>query len=911
MILAMSSNLSSLAFLFLLAGSVRAQDDAPQPLWTVEGITEYRLENGLRVLLFPDPSKSTITVNATYMVGSRHEGLGEKGMAHLLEHMLFKGTKKFANLWGALEDHGANFNGSTWVDRTNYYETLPASDENLEFALALEADRMVNSRVAAEDLAKEFSVVRNEFEMGENDPVSILTERILSAAFLWHNYGFSTIGNESDIERVPVEHLRRFYEQFYQPDNALLVIAGEFEQARTLELVQKHFGAIPKPARALESTYTVEPIQDGARFVELERVGSVQAAGVAYHVCAGPHPDSAALTVLGEILTAEPAGRLYQALVPTDLATSVSSFYFPVAEPGAFMVLLDARTDHDIRVAHDTMIGLIEGLPAAEISAEELERAKTSLLTDIKLALADSSRIGIELSEWQAQGDWRLYFLHRDRLKEVTAADVERVAKLYFLPSNRTSGIFRPVDTPARAAVPATPSVEELVSTYAGSETIATGEVFEATPKNIETRTQRVEVEPGIRVALLAKEARGDQVVARMRFHYGSEEALKAHRTALALLPDVLMRGTKRLDYQALLDELDRQSSVIELFGEAGALDASITSDRTHLEPALRLLGEILRSPGFAPDQFEIVQKEALAALEESLTDPGERAMIEAQRCLRPFPKESFHYVPTLEEAIALLRGVTLDELESLHGQFLGADHAEAVLVGDFDPAQVTAVLRSVFGDWRSKSPYQRIQRPFLPAKATQASIHTPDKEMAIVCTGTTFQLRDDDPSFAALEFGNYILGQSAKSRLLNRLRHEGGLSYGAGSMLEVDDQDDASSIAGFAICAPENALKAQQAVREEFESWLAKGVTPEELVEGKQGYLLGFEGRLADDEFVAGTLLEGLETGRTFRFQEELLQHIQELTPEEIQKALQTELSQAKRFELLAGDMDKVRVGE
>ena len=245
----------------------------------VEGITEYTLDNGLQVLLFPDQSKPTVTINVTYHVGSRHEGRGETGMAHLLEHMVFKGTPTFKNIWGVLEDHGASFNGSTWLDRTNYFETLPASDENLEFALHMEADRMVNSTISGEDLAKEMTVVRNEFEMGENNPVGILSERMMSAAYLWPNYGKSTIGNRSDIERVPAENLKRFYQKYYQPDNAVLVVAGKFDVPGTLSLINEYFGSIPKPTRVLDRTYTREPTQDGARFVTLGRVGDVAAAG--------------------------------------------------------------------------------------------------------------------------------------------------------------------------------------------------------------------------------------------------------------------------------------------------------------------------------------------------------------------------------------------------------------------------------------------------------------------------------------------------------------------------------------------------------------------------------------------------------------------------------------------------------
>src|SRR5262249_46489030 len=297
--------LTPVCIVLLWVSTARAED-AARRVASVEGVTEYRLANGARVLLYPETSRPTITVNMTVLVGSRHEGYGETGMAHLLEHMVFMGTPTHPNVPKALRDHGAQFNGTTNVDRTNYFETMPATDENLEFGIRLQADRLVNSYVKREDLASEMSVVRNEFERGENNASSVLMQRIHAAAYEWHNYGKSTIGNRSDIERVPIENLQAFYKKFYQPDNVVLIIAGKFEEAKALALVQKYLGAIPKPNRKLDDTYTEEPAQDGERTVVLRRVGTVGSVGVAYHMPAAAHPDWAPLNLLGGIISQSP-----------------------------------------------------------------------------------------------------------------------------------------------------------------------------------------------------------------------------------------------------------------------------------------------------------------------------------------------------------------------------------------------------------------------------------------------------------------------------------------------------------------------------------------------------------------------------------------------------------------------------
>src|SRR6266581_5585141 len=373
--------------------------EAPKKIASVEGITEYQLDNGLRLLLFPDNSQSKVTVNMTVLVGSRQEGYGETGMAHLLEHMVFKGTPRHPTVPKALQDHGAQFNGSTSGDRVNYFETLPADDQSLEFALDLEADRLVNSYIKKEDLESEMTVVRNEFERGENSPAGVLSKRIEAAAYDWHNYGKPTIGNRSDIERVPVENLRAFYKKYYQPDNIVLIVAGKFDEAKALGWVQKYFGAIPRPTRKLETTWTEEPPQDGERLVTLRRVGDVGAVEVAYHIPAGPHEEMAALKVLANILSTQPSGRLYKALVETKKAASASAFARGEHDPGLLSVDAEVPRDSSLEEVRDLLIATIEQVGAKGVSAEEVDRAKQQILKQRELAATDTARIGVSLSE--------------------------------------------------------------------------------------------------------------------------------------------------------------------------------------------------------------------------------------------------------------------------------------------------------------------------------------------------------------------------------------------------------------------------------------------------------------------------------------------------------------------------------
>src|SRR5690625_2644359 len=431
-----NSRLFLFALLVALPALVPVQaSDNLEHITDVEGISEYRLDNGLKLLLMPAGSRSTPTANITYLVGSKHGCYGDTGMANPLEHLLFQGTADHPDIPPEIPQRVGPPHGPTSYDRTHYLQPLPADGDNLEWALRMEAGRMVNSLIRGEDLESEMTVVRNEFEIGETNPIGVLMQRVMSAAHLWHGYGRSTIGARADIENVPLERLHNFYRRYYQPDNAMLILSGNFEPDQALELVAKHFGAIPAPERSGEMklwpTYTRDPEQDGERNVTVRRSGSFQALMAAWHVPAAAHPDFPAIEVLAHILGEAPSGRLHQALVTTGLATQVGSFSQVMPEPSTLLAYALVDRDDDLDTARRTMLDSIAELAEKPPTEEEVRRAVNALKRNVEVALNDSNRIGIELSEWAAAGDWRLMFLNRDRLEKVTPDDGIRGANTY------------------------------------------------------------------------------------------------------------------------------------------------------------------------------------------------------------------------------------------------------------------------------------------------------------------------------------------------------------------------------------------------------------------------------------------------------------------------------------------------
>jgi len=880
---------------------------APVKVASVEGITEYKLANGLRVLLFPDPSKSTVTVNITYLVGSRMEGYGETGMAHLLEHMVFKGSTNHKNIPQELTAHGARPNGTTWYDRTNYFESFNATEENLRWALSLESDRMVNSFIAKKDLESEFSVVRNEFERGENDPGSVLMERVISTAYLWHNYGKSTIGSKEDIERVPIENLKAFYKKYYQPDNAVLTIAGKIDEPKTLQLVNEYFGVIPKPERELQETFTVEPTQDGERSVVLRRVGDVQMAACGYHIPSGSSPDYAAVEVLVEALTNEPAGRLYKALIETKKASSTYGYAFQLKDPGFAYFAAEVLKDKSVDTVMNTMTNLFDNLSKNPFTKEEVDRAKNTLSKDLMLQFNNSDRVGLALSEYIALGDWRLYFIYRDALEKVTPADVNRVAAEYFKPSNRTTGLFIPEAKPDRAVIPASPDVNALVKDYKGNKALTEAEAFDPSPSNIESRIKKATVSGGAKYTLLKKTTRGGNVSVRMTMHIGNPAVLQNKGLASSFTADMLKRGTKNKSFQQINDEIDRLKSNVSINGSGQEVNINITTTKENLNGILNLVNEMIKQPAFSQQEFDKLKEEQLASIDQQRSEPQSIASNLFEKTLNPYPKEDFRYVMSFDEEKEALNKLTIDDVKNFYNRFYSTNNATVAIVGDFDEPSLIITLNNLLDKWGAPVLFDRAKDLYFDVTPVNEKINTPDKANALMLAGMNLELRDDDADYPALVIGNYMLGGGfLNSRLATRIRQKEGISYGVGSQLQAGSQDKSGGFITYAIYNPDNSERLIEAYKDEMNKMVKDGFTKEELADAVKGFIQSRSVSRSQDRELCARLNNYIFLDRTMKWDEDFEKKIQALTVEQVNAAMRKWINPEKISYIQAGDFNR-----
>jgi zinc protease len=872
---------------------------------SVEGINEYRLANGLQVLLIPDDSKPTTTVNLTYHVGSRHENYGETGMAHLLEHLLFKGSPKHPKVWAEFTRRGLAANGSTWFDRTNYTASFSANDDNLRWYLGWQADSMTHSYIARRDLDTEMTVVRNEMEMGENSPDRILFSKTLATMYQWHNYGKDTIGARADVENVDIPRLQAFYRKYYQPDNATLIVSGKFPRDKVLPWIAQTYGVIKKPTRVLPKLYTLDAVQDGERTVTLRRSGGVPVLYSAYHVPPGSHPDYAAVEMLGLIMGEAPAGRLHKRLTEKGLAATTFAFSAGLADPGFALFGAQLGPAQEVDAARRELLATLESVASEPITAEELERAKTKWLKGWELAFTNPETVGISLSESVAQGDWRLFFLTRDRVRDVTLEQVQRVAVQRLLESNRTLGVYVPTDKPQRAPEPARVDVAAEMKTFKPQSAAAAVEAFEATPANIEQRTQRFEV-GGVKVALLPKGTRGAAVQATLTLRFGNEKALFGQGEVAETVAELLDKGSQTLTRQQVQDRLDALHTEMSIGGGAGVVSVSLSSRRENLADAIALVGDLLRHPSLPAEALEEVRRQSLSAIEQQRKEPRAVVSNALARLGNPYPRGDLRYARTFDEIVQDVSGVTLEQVREHHRRFYGASTGEFAAVGDIDVAALKKALQSALADWKSGEPFTRVPDPLVVVPPERLMLSTPDKQNATMRVELPLPLSDKDADYAALTMANYLLGSGGSSRLWKRIREVEGLSYDVRSSIGWSNFEPNSQWTASAIFAPQNQPKVEAAFREELARALKDGFTAQELAEGQRGLLSFRRLSRAQDATVAGALAGNLYVGRTFARAAEVDAQLQALTLEQVNAALRRHLKPENFVYGFAGDFKK-----
>ena len=884
---------------------------------TVGSIDEYRLaSNGLQVLLLPEHSSPTLTFMVTYRVGSKNEVTGTTGATHILEHMMFKGTtqrdrSKGNNVDQLLERTGARYNATTWLDRTNYYENL--GSEHLATAIDMEADRMRNLLLRDEDRRPEMTVVRNEFERGENSPVQALYKEIYQAAFVAHPYHHSTIGHRSDIEKVSIERLRAFYDTYYWPDNATVSIIGDFDPAQALALVKKSFGVYPRAPNPIPLVYTEEPVQTGARRVQVKRAGQLGVVAVAHKIPAATHPDYAAISLLSAILTDGKNSRLYRALTDKNLSTGIDADAGFNSDPTLHLIFapLAPGATHD--EVEKIVLQEIERLKKDGVSEGELKAAIAKTLADAAFKRDGSFAVAGNLNECIAVGDWSLFYKLDDAMAKVTIVDIKRVANIYLSEDQSTTGWFMPTNSAGADAVKGvaakasrangpnyyrSPGIDALALPEAVSAPGGAGGAGDA-PSKIAPKVERRKV-AGLELIAYPSGVK-DVVTLRASLPAGKALAGSGNPAIPTLTGMMLDQGTRKQDKFAIAEKLEAVGANISFSVGSDLLEVSAKSLKRDAPLVIGLIAEQLRQPAFSADEFAKVKKQYAGSLKRRLENTDFRAADAFSRAV--YPPGHPNRNPAPEDLLAAIESAKLEDVIAFHKSVYGPAQMTLVLVGDLDLPALEAELGKSFAGWQGGALVQRAAPSVNAAAPQPQEIAMADKTSVSVVLGQSSGLRYNDPDYQALRLATAILGSGFTGRLMANVRDKEGLTYDVSARLGNDMVNPGDWRIG-ASFAPSLLEKGIASIRRQLVLWYERGATPAEI-EARKGSLIGaFKVDLATSDGMAGALLNAVNRGYDVNWLDNFPAWVKALTDDQVNNAIRKYLKPKAMVLIKAGSL-------
>jgi zinc protease len=908
--------LSFLTCLLTLPTLAPATQGGLEHVQTLDGIEEYRLEsNGLTVLLMPNEGLPVATVMVTYKVGSRNEVTGTTGATHILEHMMFKGTERFNSTDGSdystqMERIGARSNATTWFDRTNYYATMPS--EYVPMAIELEADRMRGLLIRQEDLDSEMTVVRNEYERGENSPVRTLLTELFASAYMAHPYGHPTIGWHSDIENTSPEKLRAFYDTFYWPENAVLTVIGGFDPDATLAAIVDYYGAIPKAPHAIPTVETSEPQQIGSRRVTIRRAGQVGVVMIGFKVPEGSHEDWAALSLLQQILGADKSGRLYRALEDNGKASATFTYAPQLHDPGLFIFGAYLTPDATHEEVEAIILDEIDSLIRGGVDADELARAKSVIKASTVYGRDGPYAIADQINDAIAMGDWSAYINLPEAIQSVPAEALQTVAAKYFIERSSTTGWFVPEVVNSLTAQSDTlpgpnyyrdpelygplANEDEAVTAAMDTHGAATQPIV-----NFSAHMQHADID-GIK--LITIDMPIDNVVSFVGSIAAGDSLSPDDAPMLASLTAAMLdKGTSTQDRFEIAEKLDILGADIGFSSGAQSLNFAGKFMRNDAGAVLEILADQLRNPAFDPEVLETLKSRQQASLLQAIDDPDYRSSSLISRLL--YPDYHINYSTPIKELIQDLETTTVEDLANFHDAHYGSDSMTLIFAGDIDFEQLKAAIGNAFEDWIDGSQYPKLKTKQLDNQAQSERIYIEDKTSVAVRFAYNTKLQRTDDDYLPFMVGNYILGGSFHSRLMTEVRKKRGLTYSIRSGHEGDilTPGNWTMHASFAPSMLEDGLAAS---RDVIRKWYEEGVTEEEVsaaIETLTGsYLVG----LSTTGSVAGQVHSFMQRGFPAEYIDEYPLRVRQLTAEDVNRAIKQYFDPSQLTEVVAGSLSK-----
>jgi zinc protease len=912
-----------LATLVVAATTAAALPPNVEQLETFRGVTQYRLKsNDMKIVLVPNHTAPVFTFYVVYHVGSRNEAPGNTGSAHLLEHMLFnKSTENFGKAKGhrtfqeVLHDAGADFGSSnmtTWYDRMNGYSTLPS--DKLDLAMKIEADRLGRALILDTERQSEMSVVRNEYEIGENNPSQALFKAVVGTAIQAHPYHWDTIGYRSDIEGVSTDKLREHYRNFFWPDNSEAILVGDFDTEQALTTFDREFGSLPKSTKPIPQVITVEPPQEGERRVVVERPGAVGIVELGYIRPGDMHPDYIPLDVLTSILTDGVNSRLYRAIVESGLATDINAYNFELRDPFPLLIEATVATGKPHQDVENAIKAALAEIVAKGVTDDEVKAAQKRIEVAVTKSRDGTYPYASNLAEAVASADWKWFLSYVDNVKAVTTADVNRVATTYLVPKHATVGWFVPSTDAKPSLAPKTEAADAgRTSTSAvaerprsATETPVAAKKSKQTPSTFAARTTRKVLSNGIILDVVENHA--VPTVAIRGIVKAGDAFAPADKPGLPQLTALMLeRGTKSRTKEQITRLLDDAGAVRSYTAGLTEVTVNASGLSRDLSMLLEVVSEELKSPAFAPDELAKAKKEMEANVLRGADNTLQRAMERLNQTV--FPAGHPYHPAGRDRMLASVTALSADDLRDFHATRYNGSSTIIAIVGDIDTAKTLTVAEKLLG---------RIAKGQAVTLATTARTQPAEKGIRDVVTmpgkanmniifGTASGLRRTDPDYEAALIGNGALGQdSLSSRIGKRVRDTEGLSYNLYSRFGQTDEVDGIWYTNVNV-APQNLAKAIKSSREEIERFQTEGITDDELAAQKSFFAGNYNVQLGSNNGIAAALVTAEKYGYGPKYLDEFPARVRAVTREQVNAAMKAHFFPAKLNLIVAGDLEKL----
>lgn len=887
----------SFLLLFVVLFNGRTDALAPQTsvqpspgLSLTQGVRKTVLDNGLTVLTKEVHTAPVVSLQVWYKVGSRNEAAGVNGLSHQLEHLMFKGTTdrpiQFGRLFSAL---GSQFNAFTSYDETAYFGTVER--DKLEPLLVLEADRMEKSLNGSEQLASEKRVVISELQGYENGPGYRLNRAVMRAAFPDRPYGLPVGGTKADVEKFTLEQVQSYYQTYYSPDNATLVITGDFATEPVLKSIKQTFGQVPKLPKtaAKPNKATVTKELPAKTPIILKQPGSAALLQVVYPLPDINHPDVPAIDLMDTILSGGRSSRLYQALVESGLASSVSASPAELIEPGWYSISATAAPGQELSKIDQVLQQSLAGLQHQEVTEEELKRAKSQLQAAFVLGNQDITSQATQLGYSQTvAGDYQYIERYLKAIAKVSAADVKRVSKTYLNSAKQTVGFFEPT-LPGGKPGASSAGAGRTVENFSPGKPVDPAEVAKylppatsATASTLQPLPEQVTLANGLRVLLLPDHS-APTINLSGQIEAGSDFDNNQQAGTASLTAANLMNGTQTKNALTLAKALEDRGASLGFSASREGVSIGGNALAANLPILIQTLADVVQNATFPAEQLELSRQRALIALKLESDDPRRLGRRAFQQAIYP-ANHPFHTFPTEDS----LKSINRADLVHFYQEHYRPDTTVLALVGDFDPAQVRTLLNNTFGKWQAKGKRPVLSFPTvsLPKATMRLNQVIPGKAEAVTYIGYNAISRKDPRFYTALVLNQILGGNTLSSRLGTEVRDRQGLTYGIFSAFQAGIHPGPFLIS--MQTAPNDTQKAIASTLALLKQLREQGVTEVELSTAKRAITSSYPVDLAKPSELVDVILSNSVFGLDREELRSFPKRIEEVSLAEVQQAIQ-----------------------